>query len=219
MVIVIIIMAVLIIALMFVMFTKLTLTLTITYVDHRQDIYMRLSWLKQTIIKRTIPLIELDDHLSMNVVEKDQVFQHHGTEKKKHYNTDDLKREWTVVDKMIDLKQDVLPRVKQLMQKIHVQQFNWMSEIGTSKADHTATLVGMAYGFKSVICHTVARFLTVTKPLQYDVSPNYQTKTVRTNATCIMSIRIGHIICDGLSIAWQYQKLKRWYKNERTSYS
>ncbi|WP_306977217.1 hypothetical protein [Alkalibacillus salilacus] len=203
----------------FMILTKLTFHLTITYAHKQQDIFMKMTWMNQAIFKRTIPLIQLDDHLSLNIEEKDQMWHQPTKEKKKHYSTDDVKEQVSLVNRVVDITQDVFPRIRRLLKDMTLHHFSWSSEIGMKAADHTAVLVSITNVLKSVGCRTLAQLLQSQEHLEYHVTPNYQRALFKTHFECIISIRISHIIRNAFSIVWQYYKLKRWNSNERTSYS
>ncbi|GAA0456128.1 hypothetical protein [Alkalibacillus silvisoli] len=213
------ILIIILITVIFVLFTKVTVELMLTYENKQKDVYITVKWLNFKVFKRTIPVIDLNSDLSVDVFEKDEMLNVQTPDKEKNYTPKEMQEQYHIVQKVIDTTKDVIPHIKRLIESFHLHHFHWVSELGVKAANQTATLVGMTYSTKSMGCHWMTVLMKSDLTPQFKVIPNYNKPTLESELECILSIRIGQIMRNALSIAWQYQKIKRWNVNERTSNS
>jgi len=108
--------------------------------------------------------------------------------------------------RMINLAKDMIQQYQKyktavfyLFNRVHLQHFQWKTEIGLSDPAQTGFLTGTAWAIKGIILSLVYRlFLTgETKPV-VAVSANYEKACLNTFFDCIFEVRIGYIIFTGM---------------------
>ncbi len=213
------ILAIIIITIIFIMFSKVTVELMATYANKQKDIFITVKWMNIKVFRRSIPVIDLKSDLSVDIVEKDEMLNHEVPDKEKHYTPQYMEEQYHIIQKVVDTTRDVIPHVLNVVRAFRLHHFKWVSELGVKAANQTAVLVGTAYSLKSMGCHWMVVLMQSDYNPEFEVRPNYQKPSLQSELECILSIRIGQIMRNALSIAWHYQKLKRWNGNERASNS
>ncbi|WP_054754330.1 DUF2953 domain-containing protein [Piscibacillus salipiscarius] len=102
-----------------------------------------------------------------------------------------------------------LPHLKKALKAIQVNQFNWDTMLGVSRADHTAELTGVLYTVKGGIAAMMLNYLTLSTNPDYTVQPYYVKPTYQTELKCILSFKLGKIMRELYSVGKQYGKLKK----------
>lgn len=93
------------------------------------------------------------------------------------------------------------PMVYSLLQKIHMKNFRWTTEIGSSDAAVTGILTGMLWIIKGQFFSFIKEIFRI-EDVFINIKPYFNKLIFKTELFCIISIKIGHIINVGIKIAY-----------------
>lgn len=97
----------------------------------------------------------------------------------------------------IKYKKYVIPFKKYIEKKMIFKSIYWNSEVGLGNADETAILTGIIWSIKSTFISLISNSYNLLDTF-INVTPNYNTNTIKTHINCIFTIKLGHIINAGV---------------------
>ncbi len=111
----------------------------------------------------------------------------------------------------IKFKKYIIPFKTYIQKKMIFKSIYWNSEVGIGSADETAILTGIIWSIKSTFISLISNSYNLLDTF-INVTPNYNTNTVKTHINCIFTIKLGHIINAGVKTL--LIKMKDGEKNE-----
>lgn len=83
---------------------------------------------------------------------------------------------------------------RQQIQKVHVHQFKWITEVGTGCASTTGVVCGGIWGAKGILTGMLKNKLKLRLQPRIQVVPYYQHAVMASDLRCIVSLTIGNAI-------------------------
>ncbi|WP_408007197.1 DUF2953 domain-containing protein [Pseudalkalibacillus sp. A8] len=81
--------------------------------------------------------------------------------------------------------------VRRFLRKMTVEEFEWVSTIGTGDAASTGIFAGLLWTIKGSVTGFLSFATNMIKPPVLEVTPSFQTPVVQTDLLCMFSFRIG----------------------------
>lgn len=88
-----------------------------------------------------------------------------------------------------------------LLQKLHIKNFRWITEIGSADAAVTGILTGILWMIKGQFLSFIKNTFQIDE-VSININPHFNKLVFKTELCCIISIKIGHIINAGIKIAY-----------------
>jgi hypothetical protein len=98
--------------------------------------------------------------------------------------------------------------VKGTMSYVHCDRLVWKSRVGTGDAMETGVLTGLAWGVKTTLLGFILKQIQLRTVPDIEVVPLYQQRSFYSELDCIVRIRIGHAMLQGIRL------IPRWIKGK-----
>jgi uncharacterized integral membrane protein len=198
-----IILILLIIILLIILFLFSTISIQLQY-SHLQDSdclkLKALIWKKIAIYKLEVPVIKVEeDKAAITINSKNEMPG--GNKDRKDTLTPEK------MDERMDMFQNLLTKIvglhqilNRFLQKVHVKNFKWHSDIGLGDAALTGLVTGCVWGVKGGVIGLIGNKMKFDNEPQISINPLFQMNHSQTNLSCIISFKIGNAILVALQV-------------------
>ncbi len=108
--------------------------------------------------------------------------------------------------------------IKKLLTHVKLEEFKWVSMIGTGNAMETGIMTGMMWSFKGILLGIITKYVDLKKKPYLTVDSDFHHKVYNSRFECILKIRVGYVILTGIRLS--IKLIKGAVKNgRRASYS
>lgn len=178
----------------FIAITKVKIKITYKH-ERDNDLFMiRLYAWKLKLYTISTPLIEVDKD-SPSIVLNKQDRSTFGKNKEKVRVTPQTIRHYfknmqNLIAHIVHLKKIVI----RFLRRVHLEQLEWKSVIGTSDAALTGKIIGVIWGLKGTVVGVLGYYLQMKQMPKLDVQADFQKRQSKTSMSCMISFRLGHAI-------------------------
>lgn len=100
------------------------------------------------------------------------------------------------------------------LKKVKVNEFRWLTIIGTGKANTTAIIVGQLWSLKAMFLGLVGNFCHVKHNPHFNIVPNFYGRQFQVSFKCIVQLKIGHAILTALKLLKEWQRINQKVKRK-----
>lgn len=164
--------------------------------------------------KTDIPIINIKNNenhapsLELNVESEIGTSESFLGEKHKEFNMEEIRR---IIEISLDLTRKYKRILEYIKEKLIIDRLSWSTELGLGDAAVTAIYTGLGWTLKGNLISIIKNHL-VLHSLETNVVPNFNIKTFKTTFSCILRLKLGHIIIAGIKSL--IVKIKDGGKNE-----
>ena len=94
-----------------------------------------------------------------------------------------IKKMQIIIAQVIHLKKIAI----RFLNRVHLEQFEWKSVIGTNDAALTGKIAGIVWGLKGIVAGLFDFYLQMKKTPNLDVQADFQNKQSKTSISCMIS--------------------------------
>jgi uncharacterized integral membrane protein len=196
-----------ILIILFLLFVVLCSTVTIKvhyeYVQNQDCLKIKaLIWKKVSIYKLEVPLIKVEyDEPSVKIKTKKE--SPLGNKK----NTTEKLTPEKVSESTDKFFNNILIRIDELygivgdfIEKVHVSNFKWHSDIGLGDAALTGIVTGCVWSVKGGVVGIIGNKMILDDEPNLSIQPLYQMNMAQTNLSCMISFKVGNAILVALRV-------------------
>ncbi|MCF6408774.1 DUF2953 domain-containing protein [Pseudalkalibacillus salsuginis] len=123
--------------------------------------------------------------------EKEIANQKQKDEKESTFEAESLIDRAREIRELLDSVYQLSRIVRGFLKKMTVEEFEWVSTIGTGDAASTGIFAGLLWTIKGSVAGFISFTTNMIKPPVLEVTPSFQTPVVQTELFCMFSFRIG----------------------------
>lgn len=184
-----------------ILFIKLTFVISFSHSEDDDHFTLEIKALFGIITYRVdVPQIRVAKD-AVAISTKEKTIRNTGAEKKQgHYTMEDF---FNRMDDYRHLAGQIIhlhPIVKGFLKRVQLKKFIWRSEVGTGDAASTGVLCGGIWSIKGGVLAWIRTYITLRKPPQIEVHPNFHRLVSMTDFTCMFQFRIGYAILAGIKL-------------------
>lgn len=107
---------------------------------------------------------------------------------------------------------DLQPVVRAFVRQIRCSRLEWHTVLGTGEAAETGTLLGLAWGVKSMLVSVFSGAVSLRSIPRLSVQPVWNQAVIRTQFRCVLHVWLGHVLLAGirLLLCWQIGRRREW---------
>ncbi|GIO03925.1 DUF2953 domain-containing protein [Brevibacillus laterosporus] len=135
-----------------------------------------------------------------------------NTESKKSFDTEDVDRWVHRVHELIERVQDLYPILCQALRHVYCEKLQWQTTIGVGDAAATGTLTGVILGIKNMLASMLSYYISLQEMPRISVEPMWNATIIRTELSCVLFFRVGHVIVALVRIVIKMKKgsARKW---------
>lgn len=196
----------------FIVITKLKIEITYKH-DRDNDLLMvRFYAWKVRWYTFKAPLIEVDKNSPSIVINK-KARSTVGKNKEKVRVTpksvmryiNDMRR---ILAHIVDFKRIII----RFLRRVHIENFEWKSRVGTVDAAMTGKIIGVIWSFKGSLVGLLSHYLQLKQMPNLDVQADFQNNQSKTSFSCMISFRLGHAIIAVLMVVKHWKRKPMMYR-------
>lgn len=196
------ILAILIFLIILLLISTISIQLQYSHVQDSDCLKVRaLIWRKLPVYKVEVPVIKIEEENAA------VAFQ---TKSESAVTSGDQTESITPLKlkERIDKFQEFLSKISgfyqimnRFLQKVHVSNFRWHSDIGLGDAALTGVVTGCAWSVKGGVVGLIGNKMIFDNEPQISINPLFQVSHSQTNLSCMFSFKIGNAILVALRLA------------------
>ncbi|AYB41318.1 DUF2953 domain-containing protein [Brevibacillus laterosporus] len=135
-----------------------------------------------------------------------------NTESKKSIDTEDVDRWMHRVQELIERVQDFYPILCHALRHVYCEKLQWQTTIGIGDAAATGTLIGAVLGIKNMLASMLSYYISLQEMPRISVEPMWNATIIRTELSCVLFFRVGHVIVALVRIVIKMKKgsARKW---------
>ncbi|RAP19020.1 hypothetical protein C2W64_04292 [Brevibacillus laterosporus] len=135
-----------------------------------------------------------------------------NTESKSSIDTEDVESWLHRVQELVERIQDFYPIFRQALRHVYCEKLQWQTIIGTGDAAATGTLIGLVLGIKNMLASMLSYYISLQEMPRITVEPMWNATIIRTELSCVLFFRVGHVIVALVRIAIKMKKgrARKW---------